>query len=182
VAKRGRRKRARVDWNEARRLYEFEQKSFAELSELFGCKPHTVSAHAKREGWINGRAIGAESAAERREKIWRDFIDRDAEAVRANLAQKHRLTSRVMGLAEKHIERLELGHALIIGTGTNVVEEDPLLSLRRVSLVLQNVEVIDRSLAGLKGDGWRSDAGDGGADTEAHEERVRRALERRRKR
>ena len=115
-----------------------------------------MARHADREGWVSAPDLLRETADARREKLLRDFVARDADAIAANLARKHALTSRVLDLADKHIGRLEKGELLRVGRGKATVTEDPILSLRRVALILQTVEGIDRALADLTNDAWRS--------------------------
>ena len=169
-------KHAKVDWKRARRLYERDGKTFKDIAAHFGCQAHTVAAHAKGEAWINGRQIARETAPRRFQKVLADFVERDAEAVRRNLEKKHQATAEILELALVHIERLKKGHELLVVRGETTVTEDPLLALRRLALTVQTVEITDRSIAGLKDDGWRSSGGGSRADSSPDEAAVRAAL------
>ncbi len=175
-------RRGRIDWKKARKLRERDGKSFTEIGETLGCKRQTVSAHAKREGWVSGTEIARATAAPRREKIFRDFIERDAETIHQNLAKKHELASILLDQALFHAKRIQDGITLAMekrGPDDEpvLVLEDPITSLRKLGLLGQNIEVIDRNLAGLKDDGWRSDPGRSGSDTETRSERISGALD-----
>lgn len=176
--RKGGRARARVDWARVRLEYEQHGESTDELGRRYGVAGSTVRRRKAREGWREPHEVARERAERTGEEILKGFIDRDAEAIRANLEKKHEATSLVLKSALGHAKRLHEGTVeLLRHSGDVVVREDPLLSLRRVALVLQTVEVIDRSLAGLKDDGWRSASGRGGEDSDSHEAEVRKALD-----
>lgn len=170
-------KHARVDWKKARRLHERDGKSFTEIAETLGCSRNTVAAHARRGSWVNGAQVEREASAQRRQKIFDLFVARDAEAIRANLSQKHEATSLALGIILGELRSIDAGERLLEHKGDQVVEVDKLTRVRRATLALQNVEVIDRSLAGLKDDGWRSAGGAGEGDSSAESAAVRDALE-----
>jgi hypothetical protein len=181
-AKKPPRGRRSIDWKKGRRLRERDGKSFSEISRVLGCHRETVSAHAKREGWIDPTEIQQETGSQRREKIFREFIERDAEAIHRNLAKKHELASILLDQALLHAKRLQGGIEIELEKqgkdgGTITLLEDPIASLRKLGLLGQNVEVIDRNLADLSDDGWRSKSAGGGADTETREDRVQAALD-----
>ena len=180
--KKSRGKRGRVDWRKARRLYEINGKSFTEIGETLGCRRETVARHAKSQAWINSAEIARESRAERSDEVFRRFIERDVDAITENLAQKHRVAKLILNGIEAHAERLEKGtlELVVRRDGKVLVDEDPIMAFRRLALALGSVEVVDRSLAGLKRDdaGWRPDIDGSAPDRSPHEEAVRRALDR----
>ena len=169
--------RSGKDWKKARRLYEKQGKNFTEIAGILGCDRNTVARHASAEAWVDPAALLRESSVERKEKLLASFIEQDADAIRENLALKHSLNKRLLALAERHIERLEQGLELVIGTGVNAVEEDVLLSMRRIALTVQTVETVDRSIAGLKDADWRSTRGGSTEDSGSDAAAVRAALE-----
>ncbi len=149
------------DWKRARELYEHDGKNFSEIAEIVGCDKHTVSDHAKREGWVNPQQILKEAAPQRAEAIFEEFVQQSRSAVLGNLAEKHGINRRLLALVGKHIERLENGVEFAIQIGEKkdgepiLVHEDPVLSLRRLALAAQSIEAMDRSIADLKDSGWR---------------------------
>lgn len=153
--------RHRIDWVEARRLYEFEGKNFKEISEIVGCDAQSVGIHARTESWVNHATIVRDSGPDRIRSIIDEFIEQDRAAIRENLATKHALNKRILALAERHIERLESDQLFAIQTGTKrdgtpiLVDEDPVVSLSRLALTAQRVEAMDRSIADLKDGAWR---------------------------
>lgn len=154
--------RHRIDWVEARRLYEFEGKNYTEIAELVGCDPQAVGIHARTESWVNHATIVRDSGPDRIRTIIDEFIEQDREAIKANLAAKHSINQRILALTRRHIERLENDQLFAIQTGTKrdgtpiVVEEDPVVSLSRLALTAQRVEAMDRSIADLKDGTWRA--------------------------
>jgi hypothetical protein len=177
------RKRARADWNEARRLYEVEGKFFSEIAEIVGCQPHTVGRRAKREHWINRQQIISESTAARQDEIWRRFVERDAEAVTESLVRGHRINGRIQAELESRLDLVQADHsrllAVLSGQAFDPITKGDVaemlvralrstLELRRIGLTNQTVLMGDRAIAGLKDDGWRSETPkDGEADGEA---------------
>ncbi len=152
---------AKHDWERARRLYEEEGKTFEEIGETIGALAHTVSNHAKGEGWVNRKQLLADSQVERVRTFIDEFIEQDREAIKENLAAKHSLNKRILALARRHIERLENDQLFAIQTGTKrdgtpiLVDEDPVVSLSRLALTAQRVEAMDKSIADLKDGSWR---------------------------
>ena len=152
----------RKDWKKARELYELEGKTFSEIAESLPCDPHTVSRHAKREGWVSHQRVLSESAPTRLEKMIEGFVEQESVAIRENLRLKHALNRRILLLAQRHVERLEEGKEFTIKLGERrdgtpiLLEEDPVLSLRRLALVAQSVEMMDRSIGNLKDGAWRT--------------------------
>lgn len=175
---RGTRKRARVDWKKARKLYERDGLNYTQIGEQLGCRIETVSRHANAEGWVDPKKLARETRGQRAQKLLDEFIQRDAAAIQRNLTKKHELASRLLKLACLHIERLESETPLLLqSAGGAVVSEDPILAIRRLGLVLQNVEVVDRSLANLRDDGWRAARPGGDEASSADAAAVRAVLD-----
>ena len=150
-----------LDWNRARRMYELEGETFLEIAQAIGCHRDTVSAHAKAECWIDPAQIQREGSTERRERVLREFVERDREAILANLAEKHALNSDLLGLARVQIERLKTGRELYVQTGSNkdgdpiYVAEDPIKAIRNLALTVKTIGDADAELAALKDSTWR---------------------------
>lgn len=162
----------RKDWELGRRLYEEQGKDFTQIGEAIGASRNTVSARAKTEGWIQHSRVVRESSGARQENILRSFIERDSEAIRRSLEQKHEINQILLRATKAHAKRLEGGTTLMIKAGTDkngepfYVEEDPILAIRRCALTVQSIEAVDRSIAGLKDETWRGGAQPGAPGTE----------------
>jgi hypothetical protein len=128
---------------------------------MVGIHPDTLAAHCESEHWINPVDIIRQNSAERIRNFVDEFIEQDREAIKRNLAAKHSLNERILALAARHIDRLEKDELFAIEKGTDrngapiLVMEDPVVSLRRLSLVAQSVEAMDKSIADLKDGSWR---------------------------
>jgi hypothetical protein len=164
------RRRHQVDWKKARGLYEVGGKSFSEISRTLGCARNTVSARAKREGWIDHAEVEQAASDERRQKIIRDFVERDGAAILDNLERKHRATTLILDFfldkAEKLAEGEKVGGALV----------DPIVSAGQMALGLRRLQIVDDLLADLKDGSWRADAGTSGAGSDPHETALQEAL------
>lgn len=169
-------KHAKVDWKKAQRLYERDGKTFSEIAAHFGCKPHTVGIHARNEGWVNRRQIAKETAAERRELISRQFVERQAAAILQDMEEQHLLVRKLRTLTDRHADRLLEDRLWQMQRGEVVVDEDPASTLDKLTRAAERCEKINRSLAGLNDAGWRSSGERGEADTGPHAARVRQAL------
>lgn len=149
------------DWKKGRELYEREGKTYREIGEIIGAHEQTVAAHAEMEAWINPQRVLHESRPERVAAIIEGFIEQDRACIAENLSLKHSINRRILGLVQRHVERLERGITLKIvkermDGDVITVDEDVVTSLGRLALCAQRVEAIDKSLADLKESGWRT--------------------------
>jgi len=135
----------RIDWPRARQFYEVEGHTFASIAREVGCSAATVSRRARRDGWRDP----LELSKARGEAAATAYLEGDAEAIRATLAEKHRLNREILVQCDRHLRRLGSDVLFHIERGDAVVREDPLLSLRRIALVVQSVHVVDASIAAL---------------------------------
>lgn len=161
--------RGTIDWKKARRLYEVNGLSFTEIGRIHGCNRNTVSRRAKAEGWVDRAEIEREASGERREKLAREFIERDGKAIVQNLSRKHQATTLLLDFFLDIAQKLQKGE--IVGI------ENPVVTAGQAALGLRRLQIVDDLLAGLKDGSWRSDAGIGRAGADPHEETLQSALE-----
>lgn len=132
----------KIDWTEARRLYEFEGVNQAEIARRVGVSKQRVGVRMRSEGWIDkSDAVRQATAA-----AIRKFVERDTEAVLANVAEKHELSRDLMALIRKHVDEMASGQAPNIRA---------CLALRHLSFALRTIEALDSGLAGLREGDWR---------------------------
>lgn len=128
------RKRPRVDWKKARRLYERDGLPLAEIARRVGCKPHTVSAHRDGEGWAKRVDIGREAAGRAAEKIADEIVRETAPAIVDSVKEIERQRQQALRINGKILDGLEGqsgAPAIVIGEGASID-----LVLRRACLNL----------------------------------------------
>jgi len=174
-----RRKPARIDWLEARRLYEVERLSKREIGRRLGCKAHTVCDHARRDRWAHVElgTVAAQRAVEKlSDRMAAEIGDRLVRGAAEDLdlaeeqRRQHRealwINGRILAGLRRAVAPAEGidAPALVFGEGAS-----PDLTLRRSFLNLQTR---------LKDDAGNGAASAGGsADCEADAAAVRAALD-----
>lgn len=170
--------RSGVDWKRGRNAYERDGKNFSEIAFMLQVGRDTVRSHALKEGWVNPAQILRESSADRAESIRLEFIERNRDAIVRSLSKKHEAASVLLDVVLLEANRLkEKTVTYCKQYGEQVVSEEPALVAARLTMALQRVTVIDRDIAGLKDDSWRSGSGANAADSEPDAAAVRAALE-----
>jgi len=134
------RKRVRVDWAEARRLFEVEGLGVVEIARRLGIRRQTVAGRRDAEAWIDR----TETAHEAHRAALRAFVERQTDAVLDNLAAKAALTRKVLGQASVYVA--QLGEVAL-------APADGLRALRDAAAILKTLEDVDASL--LRDAPWR---------------------------
>lgn len=150
--------RRQHDWKKARRLFEIEGLSLAEIGRRIGCKAQTVAAHRDLSGWNRRPKIGAEAAEQAVGKIADSIVRETAPAIIARVQEQEAQRLLALRINRRHLEGL-------LGGGD---PEESSVVLRRCVLNIGTLSGADA------GDG---SSGDGsGATAEADEAAVRAAL------
>jgi len=90
-------------WAEIRSRYEVNGEGCYKLAKAFGLNPKTVTAHAKREGWLPRGALGAEAGRLAVVK----FIQRQSEAVAQGLARHMEFADNILEVSLREARKLK---------------------------------------------------------------------------
>lgn len=158
---RGQIPRVEVDWEQARRLYEIDGATQTAIAERMQVTKQAVCNRARREGWTDRSAMVRQA----REAAIRKYVERDTEAVLANVALKHELNRDLLTIIRRHVDALLKGEKPELRTST---------AIRNFCLAVRTIETVDASMAEFVKP-WLDEKG-GAEEVELTPEKIRARL------